>query len=42
VNPKATVLNDGIRDALFGGPGSDWFFDFANDDVRDRTLPEDR
>jgi Ca2+-binding RTX toxin-like protein len=42
LNRKATVLDDGIRDSLFGGPASDWFFDFASDDVRDRTLPEDR
>jgi Ca2+-binding RTX toxin-like protein len=41
-SPRGTVLDDGMRDSLFGGPGSDWFLDFPNDDVRDRTLPEDR
>jgi Ca2+-binding RTX toxin-like protein len=34
-NPKGTVLDDGVRDALFGGPGSDWFLDFAKDEVHD-------
>lgn len=32
-----TVLDDGTRDAFFGSPASDWFFDFAPlDEVRRR------
>jgi hypothetical protein len=38
--PKGTVLDDKLRDTLFGGLGSDWFFDFAND-TTDRG-PDDR
>jgi uncharacterized delta-60 repeat protein len=34
-NVKGTVLDDRVRDSLFGGPGSDWFFDFAKDEVHD-------
>jgi Ca2+-binding RTX toxin-like protein len=32
-NRKGTVLDDGVRDSLFGGGGSDWFFDFAKDQL---------
>jgi hypothetical protein len=38
---KGTVLDDGLRDALFGGEGNDWFFSFAKDDLQDRG-PDDR
>ncbi len=31
-----TVRDDGVRDALFGGPGQDWFFDFLPDVVHER------
>jgi urease beta subunit len=35
---RNTVLDDAARDILFGGAGSDWFFNFAPRDlVRDRT-----
>jgi Ca2+-binding RTX toxin-like protein len=40
-NHKGTVLDDRARDVLLGSLGSDWFFEFASDDVRDRG-PEDR
>jgi Ca2+-binding RTX toxin-like protein len=36
---KGTVLNDGLRDSLFGGDGSDWFLDFA-DDQTDRSAAD--
>jgi Ca2+-binding RTX toxin-like protein len=37
-----TVLDDGARDVLFGGSGSDWFLDFTlPDEVQDRG-PKDR
>ena len=31
-----TVLDDAARDTLYGGSGSDWFFDFAGDEASDR------
>lgn len=40
VNRKGTVLDDKATDVLFGGLGSDWFFDFAKDQVQDRG-PDD-
>ena len=33
---KGTVLDDMAADSLFGGSGSDWFFDFAKDNAGDR------
>jgi Ca2+-binding RTX toxin-like protein len=44
----ATVFDDGVRDALFGGPGSDWFFarpsaelpDDPGDRIIDATLSD--
>jgi Ca2+-binding RTX toxin-like protein len=41
-NPKGTVFDDKARDTLFGDSGRDWFFGSSTDDVRDRTIPEDR
>jgi hypothetical protein len=38
---RETVHDDDARDALFGGPGSDWFLDFDSDFVADRG-PRDR
>jgi Ca2+-binding RTX toxin-like protein len=32
-NRRGTVLDDGVRDTLFGSAGSDWFFSFAKDSV---------
>lgn len=31
-----SVLDDSVRDVLYGGWGSDWFLDFSGDEVRDR------
>jgi Ca2+-binding RTX toxin-like protein len=31
---KGTVLDDKVRDKLFGGAGNDWLFNFAKDAVR--------
>jgi Ca2+-binding RTX toxin-like protein len=37
MNPDGTVIDDGIRNVLYGGWGSDWFLGFLpTDDVRDR------
>ncbi len=33
-NRRGTVLDDGVRDSLFGGGGSDWFLVFPNDAVQ--------
>jgi hypothetical protein len=30
-NPKGTVLDDAVRDSLFGGAGANWLFNFATD-----------
>ena len=38
---SGTVWDDGAPDALFGGPGKDWFLDSPNDVTRDRG-PRDR
>ena len=35
-NPQGTVIDDGVADVLYGGPGRDWFLSFAGDTVRDR------
>jgi hypothetical protein len=35
-NPKGKVLDDKARDVLLAGLGSDWFVDFATDEVHDR------
>jgi Ca2+-binding RTX toxin-like protein len=32
-NLKGTVLDDKVRDQLFGGGGDDWLFDFAKDET---------
>jgi hypothetical protein len=34
-NPKGTVIDDKVRDQLFGGEGDDWLLSFANNDGRD-------
>ena len=36
---RGTVLDDGVRDTLFGS-GSDWFFSFAKDRVLRRMQPK--
>jgi Ca2+-binding RTX toxin-like protein len=32
-NPKGTVIDDRVKDVLYGSAGSDWFFDFAKDET---------
>ena len=37
---STTVVDDGARDTLFGGPGLDWFFSTMPDRIRDQTPGE--
>jgi len=36
--PKGMVFDDKTRDTLFGSERSDWFLDFAKDEVQDRGI----
>jgi Ca2+-binding RTX toxin-like protein len=35
-NPKGTVIDDKVRDQLFGGEGNDWILNFTNDEADGR------
>jgi hypothetical protein len=35
---KVNVLNDGVKDTLIGGTGTDWFFGALDDVFSDRLL----
>jgi Ca2+-binding RTX toxin-like protein len=36
-NPNGSVIDDAVRDTLWGAAGNDWFFDFALDVVKNKT-----